>query len=364
MPRRSRRLPAPRAVCSRRRRRSLRPFPEARHEFRRTDALDHRTRTALGTRRERLVGLRRSERARVSARAPGRPHHVVPGRREERRAPYEVVRGPRRLDRRKRWRRRRLRVQLIRVLRPSAMAVAVCLGWVAHAAAQSEFDDDMLHSLMRTFTDSKNVGVRSFMGDYMLPLPDQMALSLHVNNEQVTIPGVSAPAGSQEAIDAITTASRPISGNAFEDYVKVRNEVQGEVTRGPAAVSLYLSAEKDYLAHQVAARYGRDFENQQLNVTVGSSYGWDDIKPLADSDTQTGNQTKTTMHLDAVATRVLSPTTMVRFGLEYNLVEGLQHNPYRNVYAGGTNVPERHPDMRQRQDAFVKLNQYLANHSS
>src|SRR6185295_8531489 len=44
--------------------------------------------------------------------------------------------------------------------------------------------------------------------------------------------------------------------------------------------------------------------------------------------------------------------------------EGLQHNPYRNVYAGGSIVPERHPERRQREDAFVKVNQYLPNRSS
>jgi hypothetical protein len=51
-------------------------------------------------------------------------------------------------------------------------------------------------------------------------------------------------------------------------------------------------------------------------------------------------------------------------GAEFNQVEGLQHNPYRNVYAGGTNVPERHPESRLRRDAFVKINQYLRNRSS
>jgi Protein of unknown function (DUF3570) len=61
---------------------------------------------------------------------------------------------------------------------------------------------------------------------------------------------------------------------------------------------------------------------------------------------------------------VISPTTMLRFGVEMNLVNGLQHNPYRNVYAGGSNVPERHPDHRSRRDAFVKINQYLQNRSS
>jgi len=65
-----------------------------------------------------------------------------------------------------------------------------------------------------------------------------------------------------------------------------------------------------------------------------------------------------------VMTEVASPTLIVRYGAEYNLVNGLQHNPYRNVYAGGTNVPERHPESRQRRDAFVRMNQALPNRSS
>jgi hypothetical protein len=65
-----------------------------------------------------------------------------------------------------------------------------------------------------------------------------------------------------------------------------------------------------------------------------------------------------------VATRVLAPTTVVRAGVEYNIVRGLQHNPYRNVYAGGLRVSERHPDARQRRDLFLKLNQYLSQRSS
>jgi len=104
--------------------------------------------------------------------------------------------------------------------------------------------------------------------------------------------------------------------------------------------------------------------DQQLNLSVGTSFGWDAIDPLADDDTNTGTESKTTLHWNAVATQVVSPTTMVRVGVEYNIVDGLQHNPYRNVYAGGTNVPERHPSERQRRDAFVKVNQYLPNRSS
>jgi hypothetical protein len=216
--------------------------------------------------------------------------------------------------------------------------------------------------MMRLFNDSQHVGVRSLMGDYLLPLHDA-TLALHLNNEQVTIPGVSAPPGTQEAVDAITTASRPISGNAYQDYVKVRNELTGSLDRGSAGMDYYVSSEPDYLAQQLGAHYERDLRDQQLNLSVGTSYGWDAIRPLAD-DNNEGTSSKTTLHWNAVATQVLSPSTMLRVGVEYNVVEGLQHNPYRSVFAGGSIVPEHHPDHRQRRDAFLKLNQYLPNRAS
>jgi hypothetical protein len=202
------------------------------------------------------------------------------------------------------------------------------------------------------------------MGDYTIPLSNTTSLLIHYNNEQVTVPAIQAPPGSQEAVDAITTASRPISGNAYQDYVKVRNEFVGELNRGGSSVEYYYSTEDDYLAQMLAGHVSRDVMNQQLNLSVGTSYGWDLIQPLADSDTNTGTSHKNTLHLDAVATQIVTPKTLVRLGIELNQVEGLQHNPYRNVYAGGTNVPERSPDHRSRRDAFLKVNQYLANRSS
>ena len=250
------------------------------------------------------------------------------------------------------------------IARRGMLTLGMVLAGVSPVAALEWVDTPMLSSLLRTFTDSDKVSVRSLSGDYQWPLQNQTAMTLHWNNERVVIPGISAPVGSAEAVDAVTTASRPIAGNAYQDFIKVRNEMEGSLSRGPASVEYYLSTENDYLAQQVGAKYGFDFEDQQLNLAVGTSYGWDDIQPLADDDTQTAAARRTTMHWDAVGTRILSPTTLLRVGLEYNVVTGLQHNPYRNVYAGGTRVPERHPESRQRRDSYVKLNQYFANRSS
>jgi hypothetical protein len=257
-----------------------------------------------------------------------------------------------------------MRVQLKRWMWSAAMLAVCGTAWPNHAGAADSFDEPALNSLLRVFTDSDRVSVRSLMGDYAFSLPRDAGLTVHWNNERVTVPAIDAAAGSQEAVDAITTASRPISGNAFQDFVKVRNEFQGGFAQGGIGLDYYYSTESDYLGQQIAARYNRDVMNDQLNVSMGTSYGWDAIEPVADDDTNTGADTKTTLHWNAIATRVLSPVSAMRFGLEYNLVNGLQHNPYRNVYAGGSVVSERHPDHRVRRDAFVKYNQYLPNRSS
>lgn len=232
------------------------------------------------------------------------------------------------------------------------------------AFAQDASGARNVNGLFRLFVDSQHVLVRSLIEDCSLPLSGDANLTLHWNNERVTIPGVSAPPGSQEAIDAITTASRPIAGDAYQDYQKVRNELEGTLARRGATVGYYHSVEADYLAHQVSVSYARDVRDDQLNLSVGSSYGWDDIEPLENNRSTTAPDHKNTLHANAVATRVLTPESAVRVGVEFNRVEGLQHNPYRLVYAGGTSVPERHPDSRERSDAFVKFHQYLPNRSS
>lgn len=243
--------------------------------------------------------------------------------------------------------------------------LAAVLSLAAAPAAQAGITDPPTGStLFRVFNDSEGIAVRSYMGDYRFELPRDYQLGLHLNNERVVIPGISAPVGSTEAIDAITTASRPISGNAYSDYIKVRNEVQGTLDRPHAGLEYYYSTERDYLGQQLGAHLDRDFRDQQLNLALGTSYGWDAISPLPDDDTRTGKDHKDTWHWNAVGTEVLSPSTLLRLGLEYNIVNGLQGNPYRNVFAGGTYVPERHPSHRERRDAFLKLNQWFTNRSS
>lgn len=142
---------------------------------------------------------------------------------------------------------------MTRWLPVSALAGALAVAWAPCCAAQEDPDEPAVGTLVRVFTGSDHVVVRSLMGDYTFTSQKDLSLAIHWNNERVTIPGIDAAAGSQEAIDAITTASRPIAGNAFQDFAKVRNEFQGALTRRHAALDYYLSSESDYLGQQVGA---------------------------------------------------------------------------------------------------------------
>jgi len=185
-------------------------------------------------------------------------------------------------------------------------------------------------------------------------------------NDRVLFPAIQAPPGSQEAVDAITSASRPIASSAdpYVDYVKVRNAVEGSASYRNLQVGYYVSMESDYFAQMVTVTTNKSFMHDNLNLAVGVSYGWDNIEPLADNDTPGVSDYQNTLHWNVVATQVLTRTTTLRAGVELNNVDGLQHDPYRNVYVAGANVPEAHPAERRRHDMFVSLNQYVYNRSS
>src|SRR5207249_897414 len=146
-------------------------------------------------------------------------------------------------------------MQVTRWATASALTLGLCVAGAAPSAAADASDPQAANGLMRYFVDSKHVLVRSLIQDVSLPIGGDAAVMLHWNNERVTVPAIQATPGSQEAVDAITTASRPIQGNAFQDFAKTRNEFQGQVSRGGAAVEYYHSIESDYLARQLGASF-------------------------------------------------------------------------------------------------------------
>lgn len=245
-----------------------------------------------------------------------------------------------------------------------ALAMVVCADPAPADILTPEGQD--AEYLFRFFADADGVQVVSHSATYDVELENDARLGFHFNHEEVTIPAIDAPPGSDDAVDAITTASRPISGtgDAFDDFTKLRNEMQALLDYGNVGVGYYLSKEFDYFAQQLKTTFTDDFLDQNFYVSLGGSYGWDAIDPTEDVDSDTPSDSRKTLHGNVVLTQVLSPTAQIRVGFEVNRVRGLQHSPYRNVYADGGGVAEEHPDKRLRRDAFVRLNKYWRNRSS
>jgi Protein of unknown function (DUF3570) len=257
-----------------------------------------------------------------------------------------------------------MRVQV--TIRGTQVAALAVLAMLPATAADALTGDPTIGYTFNFYSDVNGVNVYSQYTSSSVRLKDGVSLSAEWNHDRVVFPAIDAPPGSQEAVDAITTASRPITGSAdaYQDYVKVRNSVEGNVTWRGYQAGYYVSSESDYFAQMVTFSYNRGFMNDNLNLATGVSYSWDHITPLADSDTQDVPDYRRTLHFNAVATQVLTKTTVARLGTEFNHVQGLQHDPYRNVYVAGANVPERTPTRRQRDDVFAELNQYINNRSS
>ena len=233
------------------------------------------------------------------------------------------------------------------------------------AACRAGIDDPAVSYTFSNYGDVHGVTVHGQYVTTTMRLQD-VGLSLQWVHDHVVFPAIDAPPGSQEAIDAITTASRPISANAnpYEDYVKTRNSIETTANYHGYSLGYYVSVESDYFAQMVTLGFNHGFMGDNLNLSTGASYSWDHIEPLADDDTHNTPDYRRTVHANVIATQVLSRTASLRVGTEINHVTGLQHDPYRNVYVAGTNVPENHPTERMRHDVFADVNQYLNNRSS
>jgi len=216
------------------------------------------------------------------------------------------------------------------------------------------------------FSDSDDVHVYSNIGEYEMSLSGETRLFLGLDREKVVVPAITAAPGSDDAVDAISGASRPIASpeNAYADFEKTRYQLDSQVTHRGVGAGYYVSHEVDYVAQKLSAHAQRRFRDDHLTLSVGGSFGWDSIEPAADQDTAAEPDHKSTTHANVVLSRIVGPTTLVQVGLELNEVRGLQHNPYRTVYVAGGYLPEAHPDARTRRDAFVKLAQWLSNRSS
>jgi hypothetical protein len=223
-----------------------------------------------------------------------------------------------------------------------------------------------------SFSDSEQNHIDSYVVEYLQELGETWSMGIRGALDRVQLPPLPGLPGSQENVDAITAASRPVRSQAQskDDYVKDRQEVTGTMTWAPrgsaltASGSYYVSVESDYLGQQAGGEITRGWNGGSTQLAVRSTYGFDRIAPDVHLDGDPAVRHRTSLDVTAVCTQSLSPTTQAQVGTEVTMVDGFQSNPYRHVYAGGQKLPEQHPDSRLRRAVFAQIDRYISTRAS
>ena len=189
--------------------------------------------------------------------------------------------------------------------------------------------------------------------------------------DRVHLPGLPGLPGSPENLDAITAASRPIPSAAMskDGYVKTRSELNAAVgwfarPQTRFGGSLYHSVESDWVGRQIGMDWSQGFAQGNTQVGVAVSHGFDRIEPEAHAYGDSEPKSRSTNDVTATWTQSLTPRLLAQVGVEANWVHGFQSNPYRQVYAGGSPLPEKHPESRFRRAAFGEISRYFSTRAS
>ena len=189
-----------------------------------------------------------------------------------------------------------------------------------------------------------------------------LTFSVHYSLDRVSIPPVRGLSATPTPVDAVTGASRPVSGDdpANEAFIKKRNQVTVGVSAGGLGFGYYYSHESDYVGRMATVRAAFDFNQGNTNLATSYSYGWDRIAPLG-TDT---SYAKTQHSFNLTLTQTLDRVTIARVGVDVARVSGFQSNPYRAVFVAGEHRLEVHPLQRRRAALFVKVNRYFRMQAS
>ncbi len=183
---------------------------------------------------------------------------------------------------------------------------------------------------------------------------------LDVELDQTTVP----------PLDGVTGASRPArqSKSAFR---KNRGQIIGGVEQSLGdntrlVGSYYFSQEVDYQSQAFIGGVTQDFAEKNFTVSLLGQYTMDSVGEIQ-ANGSIVNQFKETHQASLGLTQLLSPTSVLRLGLDAMRVHGFQSDPYRKVPIPTADplhddtVTERHPDMRYRGAAWAEISKYVGD---
>jgi hypothetical protein len=234
------------------------------------------------------------------------------------------------------------------------MLVVVALSLVLFAATAS-FTEDSISLRTNFFSDSGGLVVQSPTFQFVKAMARNTVLSLQYTLDRVNIPPYRGISAKPLPLDGISGASKPATSNPLAAYVKNRNEFIASLNTSNWNTTAYYSIENDYIGRLLGFGISQDFNQKNTILSLNLSYGYDTIKPIGKNATFT----RTNILGTAAITQTLSPTAIMRIGLDVSRLDGYQSNPYRTPSVAGIPTLERHPKQRTRVAGYVKLNKHL-----
>lgn len=224
------------------------------------------------------------------------------------------------------------------------------------------FSEDKVSFRTNLFTDNTGTTVQSPAMEIIKALFKDVKFRMRYSIDRVIVPPIRGLSATPSPIDAVTGASRPVSGDdpANESFIKQRNEVILGLSLPRLNLSYYYSNETDYLGQMATASFNFDMNRKNTNWAISASYGWDRIEPLGTDSLHR----KEMLNGNLTLTQALSPKMIGRIGVDVSRVSGFQSNPYRAVFAEGVHRLEVHPNNRLRGAVFAKLNRYFTTMTS
>lgn len=235
------------------------------------------------------------------------------------------------------------------------MRVAVAVSLVLFASTAS-FTDDSVSLRTNFFRDSGGLLVQSPTLQLVKRITRNSILSVQYSLDRVNIPPFRGISAKPLPLDGISGASKPVNSNNLNaTYTKNRNEFVANLNATTWNATAYISLENDYTGRLLGLGLNQDFNQKNTNLALGLSFGYDTISPIG----KNAAYTHTNIIGTAAITQTLTPTALLRFGVDVARHGGYQSNPYRTVNVAGQYFLEQHPKQRTRVAGYVKLNKHL-----
>lgn len=141
-----------------------------------------------------------------------------------------------------------------------------------------------------------------------------------------------------------------------DDRLGLNLGVSRKIGRHTPGTMLSFSRESDYTSTGISLQDAIDFNKRATTLVVGGGYIHDVLSPANGLP----EDTKNTIDLLLGISQIVTPTTRLTANVTIGQVSGFISDPYKVVSLNGSLVPEKRPDTKDKQVAFLSVNQFVA----